>query len=98
MRQDKAAQLLDLARRLAPSAEGLTLDEMAEAAGVGRRTVERMRDALYALFPKMEEVADGPTKRFRIPRGLDAFFQDPTTEELAELSMAAAALRAGGAE
>jgi predicted DNA-binding transcriptional regulator YafY len=98
MRHDKAAQLLELARRLASSAEGLTLDEMAEAAGVGRRTAERMRDALYVLFPKLEETADGATKRFRIPRGLDAFFQDPTTEELAELSMAAAALRAVGAE
>lgn len=98
MRHDKAAQLLELARRLASSAEGLTLDEMAEAAGVGRRTAERMRDALYTLFPKMEEVADGSTKRFRIPRGLDAFFQDPTTEELTELSLASAALRAVGAE
>ena len=48
MRHEKAAALLDLARALAASAEGLTLDEMARAAGVGRRTAERMRDALAA--------------------------------------------------
>ena len=46
MRHEKAQSLLHLARVLAGSAEGLTLDEMAEVAGTGRRTVERMRDAL----------------------------------------------------
>ena len=97
MRHEKAAALLDLARALAASAEGLTLDEMARAAGVGRRTAERMRDALVALFPQMSEVADGAAKRFRIPGGLDGFFQNPTTEELLELAKAAAALRAVGA-
>lgn len=96
MRHEKAGLLLELARRLAASAEGLTLDEMAAAIGVGRRTVERMRDALWALFPQMEEVSDGPSKRFRIPRGLDGFFQAPTTEELVELSRAVEGLKAGG--
>ena len=74
MRHEKASVLLELARRLASSAEGLTLDEMAEAARVGRRTAERMRDALIALFPQMEEVPDGAAKRFRIHRmGSTAF-------------------------
>ena len=59
MRHDKAAKLLDLARRLASSAEGLTLDEMAGAVDVGRRTAERMRDAIWDLFPQMEELPDG---------------------------------------
>jgi predicted DNA-binding transcriptional regulator YafY len=98
MRHEKANSLLDLARRLAASAEGLTLDEMAREAGVGRRTAERMRDALASLFPQMEETAEGASKRFRIPHGLDGFFQSPTTEELLELNKAAAALRAAGAE
>ena len=40
MRHEKAQSLLHLARVLAGSAEGLTLDEMAEVAGTGRRTVE----------------------------------------------------------
>lgn len=97
MRHEKAGLLLDLARRLAASAEGLTLDEMAQAIGVGRRTVERMRDALWSLFPNLEEVEDPPTKRFRIAGGLDGLFQNPTPEELVELSKAADALRAAGA-
>jgi predicted DNA-binding transcriptional regulator YafY len=98
MRHEKAEGLLELARRLAASAEGLTLDEMAEAAGVGRRTAERMRDALWGLFPQMEETPDGSSKRFRIPQGLDGFFQSPTTEELLEISKAAGALRSAGAQ
>ena len=56
MRHEKAADLLKLALLLAGSAEGLTLDEMAREIGVGRRTVERMRDALRELFPQLEEV------------------------------------------
>lgn len=97
MRHDKAGALLGLARALAGSAEGLTLDEMADEAGVGRRTVERMRDALAMIFPQMEEVADPPHKRFRIAGGLDGLFQSPTTEELVELAKAADGLRANGA-
>src|SRR5665213_2434356 len=81
MRHEKAEILLKLARSLAASAEGMTLDEMAREAGVGRRTAERMRDALWALFPQMEEMADPPTKRFRIPQGLDGLFQNPSAEE-----------------
>jgi predicted DNA-binding transcriptional regulator YafY len=98
MRHEKASLLLDLARRLAASAEGLTLDEMAKSLGVGRRTAERMRDALWGLFPQMEELAEGAAKRFRIPGGLDGLYQSPTAQELLELGKAAAQLRAAGAE
>ncbi|HEY8002660.1 MAG TPA: WYL domain-containing protein [Phenylobacterium sp.] len=97
MRHEKAALLLDLARRLAASAEGLTLDEMAEAAGVGRRTAERMRDAVRDVFPQLEEVDDPPTRRFRIPAGLDGLFQAPTAEELAALASAAEVFAGQGA-
>jgi len=98
MRHDKAAQLLILARTLASSAEGLTLDEMAAEMEVGRRTAERMRDALLDLFPQLEELPDPPTKRYRIPNGLDGLFQNPTTEELVELTKAIETLRASGSE
>lgn len=98
MRFEKLAELVELARHLASSAEGLTLDEMAEAAGVSRRTAERMRDALFSVFPQLEELPDPPTKRFRIPNGLDGFAQSPTAEELLELAKAAAQLRAAGAD
>jgi predicted DNA-binding transcriptional regulator YafY len=98
MRLEKLAELIELGRHLASSAEGLTLDEMADAARVSRRTAERMRDALGFVFPQLEEITDPPTKRFRIPNGLDGFAQSPTTEELLELSKAVAQLRASGAE
>jgi len=96
MRHDKAAVVIELARRMAASAEGLTLDEMARESGVGRRTAERMRDAVLALYPAAEEVSDPPTKRWRIRGGLSAFEQAPTTEELVELTKAAQGLRASG--
>ncbi len=89
MRHEKAGRLLELARMLASTAEGLTLDEIAERLGVGRRTAERMRDAVRDVFPQLEEVDDAPTRRFRIPAGLDGLFQAPTAEELAALAAAA---------
>ncbi len=98
MRHEKAGRLLELARLLASTAEGLTLDEMAERLGVGRRTVERMRDAVREVFPQLEEVEDPPTRRFRIPAGLDGLFQAPTAEELAALAAAAEMLSAQGAQ
>ncbi len=97
MRHEKAGRLLELARLLASTAEGLTLDEMAERLGVGRRTVERMRDAVREVFPQLEEVDDPPTRRFRIPSGLDGLFQAPTAEELAALKSAAEMLAGQGA-
>lgn len=97
MRHEKAALVLETARRMAASAEGLTLDEVAETAGVSRRTAERLRDAVRELFPQMEEVDDPPTRRFRIPAGLDGLFQAPSAEELAALRAALAQFRRAGA-
>lgn len=98
MRHEKASRLLELARLLASTAEGLTLDEMAERLEVGRRTAERMRDAVREVFPQLEEVDDPPVKRFRIPAGLDGLFQAPVAEELAALRAAAELLAAQGAQ
>lgn len=97
MRHEKAGRLLELARLLASTAEGLTLDEIADRLGVGRRTAERMRDAVREVFPQMEEVEDPPTRRFRIPAGLDGLFQAPTAEELAALKSAAETFAGQGA-
>ncbi|CAN5384440.1 YafY family protein [soil metagenome] len=96
MRHDKAIMVIELARRLAASAEGLTLDEMAREMRVGRRTAERLRDAVLMLFPAVEEVSDPPTKRWRIRGGLSAFEQAPTATELVELAKAAQGLRGTG--
>src|SRR5438309_8627170 len=98
MRHEKAGQLLALARMLASTAEGLTLDEMAERLAVGRRTAERMRDAVRDVFPQLEEVDDPPTRRFRIPGGLDGLFQAPSAAELAALNAAAELFAQQGAQ
>src|ERR1700710_369717 len=97
MRHEKAGRLLELARLLASNAEGLTLDEIADRLDVGRRTAERMRDAVREIFPQMEEVDDPPTKRFRIPAGLDGLFQAPTADELAGPRSAGGLFAAPGA-
>ncbi|HWW11861.1 MAG TPA: DNA-binding transcriptional regulator, partial [Brevundimonas sp.] len=86
--------VLDLARRMAASAEGLTLEDMMRETDSARRTAERLRDAVLVLFPQTEEVSDPPYKRWRIRGGLSAFEQAPTAEELVELSKAAQGLRA----
>lgn len=88
--------VIDLARRMAASAEGLSLDEIARDMRVGRRTAERMRDAVLMLFPQVDEVSDPPSKRWRIRGGLSAFEQAPTATEMLELSKTATALRAAG--
>ena len=97
MRHEKTAALLKIARRIAGSAEGLTLDEMAAEVGVDRRTAERMRDAIREVFPQLESLADGRGKRFRIRGGLDGFIQVPSVDELAELRNAIGALERVGA-
>lgn len=97
MRHDKTKKILELARAIASSAEGLTLDEMCQAIGCERRTVERMRDTIRDVFPQLEEIPDHPKKRFRIPKGLDGFFQDPTAQELSDLGVAVVELREKGA-
>jgi predicted DNA-binding transcriptional regulator YafY len=47
-----------------------------------------MRDAVRDVFPQLEEVDDPPTKRFRIPAGLDGLFQAPTAQEMTALAAA----------
>lgn len=86
MRHEKSARLVELARHLAASSYGLTLDEMAEKLEVKRRTIERMRDQLAIMYPELEEIADPPTKRWRLPKGLDSFALSPTSEEMAALT------------
>jgi predicted DNA-binding transcriptional regulator YafY len=96
MRHDKAAMVIDLARRMAASAEGLSLEDIMRETDSARRTAERLRDAVVMMFPQTEEVSDPPWKRWRIRGGLSAFEQAPTAQELVELSKAGQGLRATG--
>ena len=66
MRLEKPTAVLKLARALASNWEGLTLDEMAAFIGAGRRTAERMRDAVEDVFGPLDHIDDGRKKRFRL--------------------------------
>mgnify|MGYP005854169797 CR=1 FL=1 len=68
-RNAKLDRLLTLVKVLGESAEGLTLDEMAELIGANRRTAERLRDLILVHFD-LEESVDDRHKRFRIPGAL----------------------------
>jgi predicted DNA-binding transcriptional regulator YafY len=64
----------------------MTLDEMAAFSKVGRRTIERRRDAIEDVFGPLDRIEDARQIRFRMNgRGLGSFAVAPTSEELAEL-------------
>jgi len=68
MRNAPAERLLRLARHLAGTRVGLTLDEMATELGVERRTAERMRDTLASMFPQLSYWDDDErVRRWRLP-------------------------------
>jgi predicted DNA-binding transcriptional regulator YafY len=85
-----AENLLRLARHLAATRTGLTLDEMAAELGVGRRTVERMRDTLLAMFPEMDSWDDDArVRRWRLPGSALVGVVEPPAEAVAAVETAA---------
>lgn len=97
-RNAKLDRLLTLVKALGESAEGMTLDEMAEVIGANRRTAERLRDLILVHFD-LEESVDDRQKRFRIPGALPSPFTQPNVAEIAALqSLAETARRAGSAQ
>ncbi|MFW5634526.1 MAG: helix-turn-helix transcriptional regulator, partial [Erythrobacter sp.] len=97
-RMAKLDRLLTLVKALSESAEGLTLDEMAEEIGADRRTAERLRDLILVHF-ELEETVEDRRKRFRIPGALPSAFTQPNVAEIAALqSLAATQRRAGSAQ
>jgi predicted DNA-binding transcriptional regulator YafY len=94
-RMSKLRRALQLVYLLSESVEGLTLDEMAEALGVNRRTAERLRDTLREEFD-IDERVDDRTKRFFIRGSLRRVYTRPNAEEVAALQTEAVARRAEG--
>lgn len=86
MRKEKLANIIKLARRLSISAEGMTLDDIADYMQISRRTAECIRDVLQEAFPGMEVLTDGQKYRFRLPISVtDHFINLPTADEMATL-------------
>jgi predicted DNA-binding transcriptional regulator YafY len=94
MRLDKSRQLLKLALMMQASIEGVGLQEIQQEFEVGRRTAERMRDAVLQLFLHTEELrVDGKTKRWRLPASALAGLIHISAEDLAEMKTAIDLLR-----
>lgn len=90
MRYAPAENLLRLARRLAATRIGLTLDEMSAELDVGRRTAERLRDSLAAMFPELDHHDDeSRTRRWRLPTTALAGLANISIESVAAVETAA---------
>ena len=90
MRLSPILSVIALARELAASAEGLTIDEMANSVNASIRSAERMRDAVEAAFGTLDRIEVGRKIQLRLaPRSLGNFAAAPTAEELTELENAA---------
>jgi predicted DNA-binding transcriptional regulator YafY len=97
MRYGPAENLFRRARLLAATRTGLTLDEMAVELGVGRRTVERMRDTLQAMFPELDYTEDeARVRRWRMPGSALVGVVEPPAEVVAAVETAARELETGG--
>ncbi len=97
MRYAPAERLLRLARHLAGTRTGLTLDEMASELSVGRRTAERLRDSLMAMFPQLESWDDEErVRRWRLPATALFGLVAPRPEAVAAIETAARELSQRG--
>lgn len=94
MRLEKAENLLKLALLMQAKTEGVSLTDIEEEFNVGRRTAERMRDAIGRLIPEMYEADTGErAKRWRIPSGRFSSIVRFNADELAELEAASHRLK-----
>ena len=95
MRYQRLAEILRLATLLQGSPGGLTIAEIQEEFSISRRTAERMRDAVEAVFGPLEavDVETGDRRiRWRLrSRALHPFIQI-SPDELADIEAAAGSL------
>lgn len=97
MRYEKSQNLLSLALEMQGSAEGLSLMDIQERFEVSRRTAERMRDAVMALYPQVEEFDAGDGfKRWRIRSKRTITSIPVSAEELVALHNASEKFRRDG--
>lgn len=89
MHYGKTEALLRLALDMSGTAEGLSLLDIQNQYEVGRRTAERMRDALERIFPGLEQANPGEVpKRWRIRNSVMNKVVGFTVEEISALAAA----------
>jgi predicted DNA-binding transcriptional regulator YafY len=89
MRHEKGEALFTLALEMQAARAGLTLRQIQERFGVGRRTAMRMRDAVLRVFPQTIETEGGDRqKRWHIPPGTLNRLVSVPADELAVLESA----------
>lgn len=94
MRFQKAETLFRVALAMQGTAEGLSLKDIAAEADCGRRSAERLRDAIERVFPAMQQANPGENpKRWRLPPGTISGLISLSAEEHADLATAAALLK-----
>lgn len=93
MRYSRAERLIQLALEMQAARGGLTIADIEEKFDVSRRTAIRMRDAVMRAFPNASEVPTGErTKRWRLSPGTAQRFTEITSDDLASVEIAAAAM------
>jgi len=67
MRHEPAERILQLACAMQGSRQGLSLTDIEQQFGVGRRTAQRLRDAVLRVYPQTEQLVDAEQRpRWRI--------------------------------
>ncbi len=95
----KLENILRLALAFQGTREGLSLADIQQSFNVGRRTAERMRDAVARVFPQFERCDNGErVRRWRLPLGTLGGLVALSAEELAAIEAAAAEWRGRGLE
>lgn len=89
MRFERSEQLIHLALMMQSSASGVGLKEIQDTFEVGRRTAERMRDAIIRIFPNTDECRrDDNTKAWKIITLKSPEFVEFSADDLAQMKMA----------
>ena len=97
MRYERLKDIVKLAIRMQGLRGGVTLDEIQAEFAVGRRTAERMRDAVEWAFGPLEIADGGDNKRhWRLRSDALRRLAPLSAEELAELESAAESLERTG--
>ena len=85
MRYGITDRVLQLALAMQGSRTGLTLGDIERDFRVGRRTAQRMRDAILRLYPQAEQLVDEERRpRWRIPIGGVVAPGGPSRPEVAD--------------